>query len=102
MDISLLADILVAVLAVVGAYALVRSLAAVLFPPPYVAVALEITEKEQVMMLAALEKRAREHFFLAPPRRPTVLIDNSLGEDMAVRELLEQGCACYHFVDLKK
>ena len=93
----LAAEIVLAVLAVFGLYAVFRLIVSAFFAPPDLAVALEIRRPLNEEETTALLSFAREHFFVRGVGRTVALIDASLVGQTALRERLEAaGAACFY------
>ena len=93
----LAAEIVLAVLAVFGLYAVFRLIVSAFFAPPDLCVALEIRRPLTGEETAALLSYAKECFFVRGAGRTVALIDASLAGDKEMRKRLEAaGAACFY------
>lgn len=93
----LAAEIIMAVLAVFGLYAVFRVIVSAFFAPPDLSVALEIRRPLDEAETAALLSFARENFFVHGNGRTVALIDASLSGHADLRRNLEAaGAACFY------
>ena len=100
MYIELIAEILLAVLAVFGLYAIIRLFVTSRLLPMRTGIMIEIREGTTAEDIPLLLDRVRDALFLCGARRIVALVDDSHAENTALLEQLRDANVKYYFVKL--
>ena len=100
MYIELIAEILLAVLAVFGLYAIIRLFVTSRLLPPRAGFLIEIREGTMAQDVPLLLDRIRDALFLCGTGRIVALVDPSRKEDTALLDALREGGVTFYFVKL--
>ena len=101
MYIELIAEILVAGLAVFGFYTIIRLFVISHLMPPRAGVVIEIREGTAAQDIPQLLDSARDHLFFCGTRRMVALVDSSLGQDEALLDVLRDANVKFYVVSLR-
>ncbi|MBO5327108.1 MAG: hypothetical protein J6A84_03190 [Clostridia bacterium] len=100
MYIELIAEILLALLAVFGLYAMIRLFVTSRLLPTRMGLAIEIRAGTEARDIPFLLDRVRDALFLCGARRIVALVDDSHAENTALLEQLRDANVKYYFVKL--